>query len=64
MTFYTSNYPSHFTEYEHNKELTQRERIEAITWNFSQNYFLIKKKSTESTIYLQIVVQIYLSVSM
>ena len=24
MAFYTSNYLSHFTEYEHNKELTQR----------------------------------------
>ena len=24
MAFYTSNYLSHFIEYEHNKELTQR----------------------------------------
>ena len=24
ITFYTSNYLLHFTEYEHNKELTQR----------------------------------------
>ena len=24
MTFYTSNYLSHVTEYEHNKELTKR----------------------------------------
>ena len=59
MTFYTSNYLSHYTEYEYNKELTYRYTcniyiyiyIYTTTWKFSQNYLVNKKKnSTESRI--------------
>ena len=50
MTFYTSNYLPHFTEYEKTKELTQRYHREARTWKFSQNYLEIFQKSTESRI--------------
>ena len=40
----------HFTEYEHNNELTQRWHIDSRIWKFSQNYLVIFKNSTESRI--------------
>ena len=61
MPLWTSKYVSHFTEYKHNKELTQRLHIDARIWNFNQNYLVIVPKihSLELIVCLQIVVQMY-----
>ena len=52
ITFYTSNYLSYFTEYEHNKELIHRYNMDVRTWKFNQNALprSLKKKPIESRI--------------